>query len=220
MQCIEYKVQENSSEYNIRVFFLQDEFGDEASRSAVAAQMPEKIKRRRRRAREDGEEAEWEEYFDYVFPDVEGNQPNLRLLAMAARWKQTQQKKSTAEEEEESEEESEESEESDNEKEEKDGENEDADTDIESGDGDSEEAEEEDTWSENSVRGVNSLHFCLFVRQIQTICIRFLSFSSERHLGYLGFDLLLSVATCADIKRRAICISYSWVVILVKSGIL
>lgn len=35
-------------------------------------------------------DAGWEEYYDYIFPDEEAAQPNLKLLAMAKRWKQQQ----------------------------------------------------------------------------------------------------------------------------------
>lgn len=31
-------------------------------------------------------DAGWEEYWDYIFPDDEGAQPNLKLLAMAKQW--------------------------------------------------------------------------------------------------------------------------------------
>jgi crooked neck len=29
-----------------------------------------------------------EQYFDYIFPDEQDNQPHLKLLAMAKKWKQ------------------------------------------------------------------------------------------------------------------------------------
>lgn len=35
-------------------------------------------------------DAGWEEYYDYIFPDEVSAQPNLKLLAMAKKWKQTQ----------------------------------------------------------------------------------------------------------------------------------
>lgn len=38
-------------------------------------------------------DAGWEEYFDYIFPDEESAQPNLKLLAMAKKWKQMQETK-------------------------------------------------------------------------------------------------------------------------------
>ena len=33
-------------------------------------------------------DAGWEEYYDYIFPDDEANQPNFKLLQMARMWKQ------------------------------------------------------------------------------------------------------------------------------------
>ena len=32
-------------------------------------------------------DAGWEEYFDYIFPDDVGAQPNLKLLEKAKQWK-------------------------------------------------------------------------------------------------------------------------------------
>lgn len=32
-------------------------------------------------------DAGWEEYFDYIFPDDESAQPNLKLLEKAKQWK-------------------------------------------------------------------------------------------------------------------------------------
>jgi len=32
-------------------------------------------------------DAGWEEYYDYIFPDDQSAQPNLKLLAMAKMWK-------------------------------------------------------------------------------------------------------------------------------------
>ena len=43
-------------------------------------------------------EAGWEEYYDYIFPDDESNQPHLRLLEMAKKWA-TQKKNSDSENE-------------------------------------------------------------------------------------------------------------------------
>lgn len=62
------------------------EHGDEASQAAIQRLMPNKIKQRRKVRTEDGSDAGWEEYWDYIFPDDEGAQPNLKLLAMAKQW--------------------------------------------------------------------------------------------------------------------------------------
>ncbi|XP_063427731.1 crooked neck-like protein 1 [Mytilus trossulus] len=62
--------------------------GDEETRKHVDKLMPQKIKKRRKIQTEDGSDAGWEEYHDYIFPDEEASQPNLKLLAMAKKWKQ------------------------------------------------------------------------------------------------------------------------------------
>ena len=36
-------------------------------------------------------DAEWEEYYDYIFPDDEANIPNFKLLQMARLWKKNQE---------------------------------------------------------------------------------------------------------------------------------
>ncbi|CAN8000670.1 unnamed protein product [Ixodes hexagonus] len=65
--------------------------GDEQSQEAVAKQMPKKVKKRRKIVGEDGTEAGWEEYFDYIFPTDEAAKPHLKLLEIAKRWKKQQQ---------------------------------------------------------------------------------------------------------------------------------
>lgn len=66
--------------------------GDAASVSAVEAKMPRRVKRKRMRTDESGAELGWEEYFDYHFPEDEGAaSSNLKILEMAAKWKQLQQ---------------------------------------------------------------------------------------------------------------------------------
>nr|CAJ38789.1 crooked neck protein [Platynereis dumerilii] len=66
---------------------FENEYGDEESQASVQKKMPDKVKRRRKVIAEDGSEAGWEEYYDYIFPDDQGAQPNLKLLAMAKKWK-------------------------------------------------------------------------------------------------------------------------------------
>jgi len=66
--------------------------GDSSSVSDVEGKMPRRIKRKRMRTDENGAEIGWEEYFDYHFPDEEGPaSSNLKILEMAAKWKQMQQ---------------------------------------------------------------------------------------------------------------------------------
>ena len=61
--------------------------GDTKALADVDAKMPRRIKRKRMRQDEDGNDLGWEEYFDYQFPDDDGADKNLKLLEMAAKWK-------------------------------------------------------------------------------------------------------------------------------------
>ncbi|KAF7647503.1 hypothetical protein LDENG_00171390 [Lucifuga dentata] len=69
---------------------FEKEFGSESSRERVRKLLPEKVKKRRKLTAEDGSDAGWEEYYDYIFPEDAANQPNLKLLAMAKMWKRQQ----------------------------------------------------------------------------------------------------------------------------------
>uniref|UniRef100_A0A3Q3JGZ9 Pre-mRNA-splicing factor Syf1-like N-terminal HAT-repeats domain-containing protein n=1 Tax=Monopterus albus TaxID=43700 RepID=A0A3Q3JGZ9_MONAL len=62
----------------------------EDTRERVRKLLPEKVKKRRKLTAEDGSDAGWEEYYDYIFPEDAANQPNLKLLAMAKMWKRQQ----------------------------------------------------------------------------------------------------------------------------------
>ena len=66
--------------------------GDAQSLAKVDVMLPRRVKRKRMRTDESGAELGWEEYFDYHFPnDVDSNAGNLKILEMAAKWKQSQQ---------------------------------------------------------------------------------------------------------------------------------
>ncbi|XP_048259858.1 crooked neck-like protein 1 [Haliotis rufescens] len=69
---------------------FERENGDGETQKVVQKLMPQKVKKRRKIQTEDGTEAGWEEYYDYIFPDEEAAKPNLKLLALAKRWKQEQ----------------------------------------------------------------------------------------------------------------------------------
>uniref|UniRef100_A0A8C7Z3E2 Crooked neck pre-mRNA splicing factor 1 n=1 Tax=Oryzias sinensis TaxID=183150 RepID=A0A8C7Z3E2_9TELE len=69
---------------------FEKEFGSDSSRERVSKLLPEKVKKRRKLTAEDGSDAGWEEYYDYIFPEDAANQPNLKLLAMAKMWKRQQ----------------------------------------------------------------------------------------------------------------------------------
>jgi len=93
---------------------MEEEEADEVWLRKVADQMPRKVKKRRKAVTEDGTDAGWEEYYDYIFPDDEVAAPSLKLLALAKQWK----KAAPADGEEEEEEEESEEEESGEEEEE------------------------------------------------------------------------------------------------------
>ncbi|NWY39489.1 CRNL1 protein, partial [Sylvia atricapilla] len=75
---------------------FEEEFGTSATKERIDKLMPEKIKKRRKLQAEDGSDAGWEEYYDYIFPEDTANQPNLKLLAMAKLWKKQQQESEAA----------------------------------------------------------------------------------------------------------------------------
>jgi crooked neck len=64
--------------------------GTNESLASVEAKLPRRIKRKRIRTDEDGNEVGWEEYFDYQFPDdTLGNASgNFKMLEMASKWKE------------------------------------------------------------------------------------------------------------------------------------
>ncbi|XP_074646066.1 crooked neck-like protein 1 [Tubulanus polymorphus] len=70
---------------------FEHEHGDEDSQEKVQKLMPNKVKRRKKLENEDGSVSGWEEYYDYIFPDDEAAKPNLKLLAMAKKWKKAQE---------------------------------------------------------------------------------------------------------------------------------
>ncbi|XP_074470901.1 crooked neck-like protein 1 [Sebastes fasciatus] len=69
---------------------FEKEFGSDSTVERVRKLLPEKVKKRRKLTAEDGSDAGWEEYYDYIFPEDAANQPNLKLLAMAKMWKRQQ----------------------------------------------------------------------------------------------------------------------------------
>ena len=61
--------------------------GDDAREAEVQAKMPKRVKKRRLMQSDDGDDAGWEEYFDFIFPDEEKKAPSLKILEMAHKWK-------------------------------------------------------------------------------------------------------------------------------------
>ncbi len=62
--------------------------GDTDSLEVVQKKMPRRVKKKRKLHRDDGTDAGWEEYWDYIFPEDATTAPNLKLLQMARMWKQ------------------------------------------------------------------------------------------------------------------------------------
>lgn len=90
---------------------FEREKGDEETLAEVEKVMPKRVKKRKKVYQEDGSDAGWEEYWDYVFPDDVSAAPHLKLLEMARLWKQKKEMGVESDSEEEEEEEKEEGEE-------------------------------------------------------------------------------------------------------------
>ena len=61
--------------------------GNENSQSEIRKKAPKRVKKKRQLRSNEGGAMEWEEYWDYVFPDEITKAPNLKLLEMAKKWK-------------------------------------------------------------------------------------------------------------------------------------
>lgn len=66
----------------------------------VKRKLPKRVKKRRKikvvneeTGQEVNEDAQWEEYYDLMFPDDEEKKKNLKILELAHKWKQENQKK-------------------------------------------------------------------------------------------------------------------------------
>ena len=61
--------------------------GESERAAAVSKRMPKTIKKKRPLQGADGEQAGWEEYYDYIYPEEEAKAPSLKILEMAHKWK-------------------------------------------------------------------------------------------------------------------------------------
>ena len=67
---------------------LEQQKGDAESVLSVEKRLPRRVKRKRMRKDDEGNDLGWEEYFDYQFPDDDDQgASNLKILEMAAKWK-------------------------------------------------------------------------------------------------------------------------------------
>jgi len=69
----------------------ENTLGDEKFIRQVEAKMPKKIIKKRKLTTEEGDDAGWEEYYDYIFPGEEAAAASLKLLERARQWKQQAQ---------------------------------------------------------------------------------------------------------------------------------
>lgn len=77
---------------------LEQRNGDADHVGKVEAKLPRRIKRKRMRKDDEGNDVGWEEYFDYQFPDDDDEgASNLKILEMAASWKRKRQESSDEE---------------------------------------------------------------------------------------------------------------------------
>lgn len=90
-----YKELKNSNEKEARLMLVESwkdfelKNGSEKHIEDVQALFPKQIIKRKKLQGEDGQDAGWEEYVDYLFPDDESQQPAIKLLELAKKWKKT-----------------------------------------------------------------------------------------------------------------------------------
>uniref|UniRef100_A0A914Y3B7 Crooked neck protein n=1 Tax=Panagrolaimus superbus TaxID=310955 RepID=A0A914Y3B7_9BILA len=64
--------------------------GNEEEQTAVEKLMPKRVKKRRPILAEDGTDAGWEEYYDYIFPQDQASKVSFKLLEAARLWREKQ----------------------------------------------------------------------------------------------------------------------------------
>lgn len=70
---------------------FEGKFGGDEEKKVVTNKLPERIKKRRLLRTEDGEEAGWEEYYEYIFPEEKKQNAALAILEHARQWKKQKQ---------------------------------------------------------------------------------------------------------------------------------
>mmetsp|Transcript_46950 Transcript_46950/g.92422 ORF Transcript_46950/g.92422 Transcript_46950/m.92422 type:complete len:684 (-) Transcript_46950:136-2187(-) len=66
---------------------FEKHFGSEETVAKVSAMAPKRIKKKRQVYTDDGADAGYEEYYDYIFPDEADTNVNAKILEMARNWK-------------------------------------------------------------------------------------------------------------------------------------
>nr|XP_002125953.1 crooked neck-like protein 1 [Ciona intestinalis] len=77
---------------------FEEKRGNVDQQSCVGRLWPKRVKKRKKVTTTTGVDAGWEEYYDYIFPEEEQEQPNLKLLAMAKQWKTSKNDESSSDE--------------------------------------------------------------------------------------------------------------------------
>jgi len=67
------------------------EHGNNTSHENVMTHCPKRVKKRRKIMTMDGQDAGFEEYYDYLFPDTKNLRSGLKLMEAAQKWKEQQQ---------------------------------------------------------------------------------------------------------------------------------
>uniref|UniRef100_A0A6B2KZN2 Suppressor of forked domain-containing protein n=1 Tax=Arcella intermedia TaxID=1963864 RepID=A0A6B2KZN2_9EUKA len=70
---------------------FEDDYGDEQSQGHVQRNMPKRVKKRRKIQTQDGQDAGFEEYYDYIFPDTKSLRSGMKLLEAAKKWSENAQ---------------------------------------------------------------------------------------------------------------------------------
>jgi crooked neck len=66
---------------------FETNYGSNKTVQTVRDRLPRRVKSKRLVKGEDGTDAYWEEYYDYIFPDEDKKQNTFKLLEMARMWK-------------------------------------------------------------------------------------------------------------------------------------
>eukprot|EP01128_Nolandella_sp_AFSM9_P004188 TRINITY_DN1840_c0_g1_i1.p1 TRINITY_DN1840_c0_g1~~TRINITY_DN1840_c0_g1_i1.p1 ORF type:complete len:575 (-),score=90.13 TRINITY_DN1840_c0_g1_i1:74-1798(-) len=67
---------------------FEEEYGSEADQDEIRKNMPARVKKRRKIETGDGSDAGYEEFYDYVFPDMKQMRAGMKLLQAARKWKE------------------------------------------------------------------------------------------------------------------------------------
>jgi len=70
---------------------FEQEHGTKSSQEGVISNLPKRVKKRRKIMTADGQDAGFEEYYDYIFPDSKNLPSGLKLVEAAQKWKEQAQ---------------------------------------------------------------------------------------------------------------------------------